>query len=83
MTEVRNCLTCKWCTPWSDEDRHGNRWAHCDFPMDTIPSCITTYIRARLIDMQRDFNRIGFCESPRDYIGYITDCPTHTPKEQE
>ena len=71
MSEIKNCLTCKWSTPWSDEDQHGNRWAHCIFPMDIIPSCIISYKKARLIDMQREFDRIGFCESPRSPIGYI------------
>lgn len=83
MPEVRNCLTCKYCGEWSNEDRHGNRWAHCTFPMDALPSCITTYKRARLIDMQRDFDRIGFCGSSRGYIGYINACPAYQPKEQE
>lgn len=31
--------------------------------------------------MQRNFNRIGFCESSHSYIGYINACPAYEIKE--
>lgn len=84
MPEVKNCLTCKWCGPWSEEDGHDNRWAYCQYPTHkNLPTCVVEVHKARLIDMQREFCRIGFCTSPSSYIGYINACPTYQPKEQE
>ncbi len=70
----QNCGNCRYCGEWGEADQYGSKWAKCLWD-NPLPSCVVEFEKIHLVDLQRDFDRYGFCRDSRSPIGYIHKCP--------
>ena len=77
MSEVKNCLTCRWEPDWWDETP-SLVMGSCKHPPLALPECM----RWRMTRLHLDKNG-----NPRVAFGgdnhAVTNCPAHQPKNEE
>lgn len=89
MPEVKNCLTCKWCSEWIWKSTCGSgagEQASCLWGYPAIPTCIDIFdLPPRCVVEKHMINGqlvIGMVNRHRAFIR-IANCPAHQPKADE